>query len=64
MSALPRAQGAPRGKAYRVARLSQVSGDVKLLLSHEIATLEDAERAQRAIDWRLAPTVVMVDKGK
>lgn len=62
MSTLPAV--ATRGREFAIARLSHVVGnDVKIIIGRPIGTvLADAERAAAAIDWRLQPYVILLDR--
>lgn len=58
---------APRGKAFAVSRKTHVVGSIAIPVKDIIGTARfdlrrDAERAAAEIDWRLNPTVILVDK--
>lgn len=62
MSALPAI--ATRGRQFAIARLTRVDALAAVVVGRPIGmVLEDAAKVARAIDWRLQPTVILVEKG-
>jgi len=56
----------PRGKLFAAVRLSHAAGlptPIVVTIKSGIATRAEANRACSAFDWRLSPTVILVDKG-
>lgn len=54
---------ATRGRSFAVARLTHATPDAEIRIAPARWTaLAEAEKAARAIDWRLAPTVILVDR--
>lgn len=54
---------ATRGKEFAVARFSHVTADAQLFVTPNGWTARsDAEKAADAIDHRLEPTVILVDR--
>lgn len=53
---------APRGKAFAVARCATPLDPAVTVLDPTWTLLEQASRAAAGIDWRLSPTIVLVDR--
>lgn len=54
---------ATRGRQFAVARLTRVDARAEVVVGRPIGTLlAEAQRAAAAIDWRLQPTVILVER--